>query len=126
MKRYFTTLTSFIFLITLTNACCFIDPATRAQGLIQKGKYEDAIKLLEFQYKSKPNSIPIKSLLAQTYSDYGLALTRDENKPPRVKYPMAKEQLAMALALNPYLKDAKDMYEMIEKIQQSFAANKLE
>jgi hypothetical protein len=29
----------------------------------------------------------------------------------------------MAIALNPYLKDAKDMYEMIEKIQESFRAN---
>ena len=39
---------------------------------------------------------------------------------------MAKEQFAMALALNPYLQDAKDMYEMIEKIQESFKANKVE
>jgi len=110
-------------LITLSTSCCFIDPVTRAQNLSQKGKFADAIKILENEYKNQPNSIPIKSLLAQAYSDYGLALCQDTNKPPKIKYPMAKEQFAMAIALNPYLKDAKDMYEMIEKIQESFRVN---
>lgn len=110
-------------LITLSTSCCFIDPVTRAQNLSQKGKFVDVIKILENEYKNQPNSIPIKSLLAQAYSDYGLALCQDTNKPPKVKYPMAKEQFAMAIALNPYLKDAKDMYEMIEKIQESFRIN---
>lgn len=110
-------------LITLSTSCCFIDPVTHAQNLSQKGKFADAIKILENEYKNQPNSIPIKSLLAQAYSDYGLALCQDTNKPPKVKYPMAKEQFAMAIALNPYLKDAKDMYEMIEKIQESFRVN---
>ena len=110
-------------LITLSTSCCFIDPVTRAQNLSQKGKFADSIKILEDEYKKRPNSIPIKSLLAQAYSDYGLALCQDTNKPPKVKYPMAKEQFAMAIALNPYLKDAKDMYEMIEKIQESFRVN---
>ena len=109
----------------LLTACCFVDPITRAQNLSQKGKFEDAVKILETEYKKQPNSVPIKSLLAQTYSDYGLALCQDVNKPPRVKYPMAKEQFAMALTLNPYLKEAKDMYEMIEKIQDSFRANNI-
>lgn len=110
-------------LITLSTSCCFIDPLTRAQNFSQKGKFVDVIKILENEYKNQPNSIPIKSLLAQAYSDYGLALCQDTNKPPKVKYPMAKEQFAMAIALNPYLKDAKDMYEMIEKIQESFRVN---
>ena len=112
-------------LITLSTSCCFIDPVTRAQNFSQKGKFEDAVKILENEYKNHPNSVPIKSLLAQAYSDYGLALCQDTNKPPRVKYPMAKEQFSMALALNPYLKDAKDMYEVIEKIQESFRANNI-
>ena len=120
MKRIFILL---LLLIQTNNACCFIDPVTRAQNLSQKGKFKDAIKILEVEYKKQPNSIPIKSLLAQAYSDYGLALCQDNDKPPKVKYPMAKEQFAMALALNPYLKDAKDMYEMIEKIQESFRTN---
>ena len=120
MKRIFTLLTLSIFIST---SCCFIDPVTRAQNLSQKGKYGDAVKILENEYKKQSNSIPIKSLLAQAYSDYGLALCQDSNKPPKIKYPMAKEQFAMALASNPYLKDAKDMYEMIEKIQESFHVN---
>lgn len=120
MKR---NLTLLIIPILLSTSCCFIDPMTRAQNFSQKGKFADAIKILETEYKNQPNSVPIKSLLAQSYSDYGLALCQDTNKPPKVKYPMAKEQFSMALALNPYLKDAKDMYEMIEKIQESFRAN---
>ena len=120
MKRIFTLLT---LLILISTSCSFVDPVTRAQNLSQKGKFEDAVKILEQEYKNQPNSVPIKSLLAQSYSDYGLALCQDTNKPPKVKYPMAKEQFAMALVLNPYLKDAKDMYEMIEKIQESFRAN---
>ena len=115
-------LTALLLIIFMTG-CTFVDPVTRAQNLSQKGKFADAIKILENKYKKEPNSIPVKSLLAQTYSDYGLALCQDTNKPPKVKYPMAKEQFAMAIALNPYLKDAKDMYEMIEKIQESFRAN---
>ncbi len=122
MKRIFTLLT---LVILINTSCCFVDPVTRAQNLSQKGKFSDAIKILENEYKKQPNSIPIKSLLAQTYSDYGLALCQDANKPPKVKYPMAKEQFAMAIALNPYLKDAKDMYEMIEKIQESFRTNNI-
>ena len=110
-------------LITLSTSCCFVAPVTRAQNLSQKGKFEDAVKILENEYKKQPNSIPLKSLLAQAYSDYGLSLCQDTNKPPKIKYPMAKEQFAMAIALNPYLKDAKDMYEMIEKIQESFRNN---
>ena len=109
-----------IFLFVFISGCSFVDPVTRAQNLSQKGKFEDAVKILENEYKKQPNSVPIKSLLAQAYSDYGLALCQDTNKPPKVKYPMAKEQFSMALTLNPYLKDAKDMYEMIEKIQESF------
>ena len=109
----------------LSTSCCFIDPVTRAQNLSQKGKFEDAVKILEKEYKKQPNSIPVKSILAQTYSDYGLALCQDTTKPPKVKYTVAKEQFAMALALNPYLKDAKDMYETIEKIQASFESNKI-
>ncbi len=122
MKRIFLLL---LVLIQINTSCCFVDPVTRAQNLSQKGKFADAINILESEYKKQPNSIPIKSLLAQSYSDYGLALCQDTNKPPRVKYPMAKEQFSMALALNPYLKDAKDMYEMIEKIQESFRANNI-
>lgn len=99
---------------------------TRAQNLLQKGKFEEAITILESEYKKQPNSIPIKSILAQTYSDYGLVLCQDDAKPPKIKYPMAKEQFAMALALNPYLKDAKDMYETIEQIQASFEASKID
>ena len=112
-------------LITLSTSCCFIDPITRAQNLSQKGKFSDAVQILENEYKKHPDSIPVKSLLAQAYSDYGLALCQDNDKPPKVKYPLAKEQFSMALALNPYLKDAKDMYEMIEKIQESFRVNNI-
>lgn len=108
------------------NSCSLVDPMTRAQNLSRNGKFEEAVKVLEKEYKTNPDSVPIKSLLAQAYSDYGLALCQDTNKPPKVKYPMAKEQFTMALALNPYLKDAKDMYEMIEKIQASFAANMID
>ena len=126
MKNIFTLLLLLIFLLILISACCFVDPMTRAQNLAGKGKFEEAVAVLENEYKKQPNSVPIKSLLAQAYSDYGLALCQDQNKAPKVKYPMAKEQFAMALALNPYLKDAKDMYEMIEKIQASFAANKID
>ncbi len=120
MKRFFNL---FTILILISTSCCFVDPVTRAQNLSQKGKFGDAIKILENEYKNKPNSIPIKSLLAQAYSDYGIALCQDTTKPPKAKYPMAKEQFSMALTLNPYLKDAKDMYEMIEKIQESFRTN---
>ena len=125
MKKYFT-LFIILHLITVINtSCCLIDPMTKAQNLIKTGKFEDGIKILEKEYALQPNSIPIKSVLAKSYSDYGLALCQDENKPPKVKYPKAKEQFAMALELNPYLTEAKDMYEMIEKIQASFTANKL-
>ena len=119
MKRIFIIL----LLILMNTGCSFIDPVTRAQNLSRKKEFPDAIKILENEYKKQPNSIPVKSLLAQAYSDYGLSLCQDNDKPPKVKYPMAKEQFAMALTLNPYLKDAKDMYEMIEKIQESFRAN---
>ena len=118
--------TLFFLLVILSNSCTLVDPITRAQGLSQKGKFDEAVKVLDKELKTQPNSVPIKSLLAQAYSDYGLALCQDQNKPPKVKYPMAKEQFAMALALNPYLKDAKEMYEMIEKIHASFRANKVE
>ncbi len=120
MKRIFILL---FVLIQINNGCSFVDPVTRAQNLSQKGKFEDAVKILENEYKKQPNSVPVKSLLAQSYADYGLALCQDTAKPPKIKYPMAKEQFAMALTLNPYLKDAKDMYEMIEKIQESFRSN---
>ncbi len=122
MKRFFTLL---VISILISTSCCFVDPVTRAQNLSQKGKFEDAVKILENEYKKQPNSVPVKSLLAQSYADYGLALCQDIAKPPKIKYPMAKEQFAMALTLNPYLKDAKDMYEMIEKIQESFRSNNI-
>lgn len=108
------------------NSCSLVDPITQAQNFARKGKFEEAVKILEKEYKAKPNSVPVKSLLAQAYTDYGLALCQDPDKPPKVKYPLAKEQFAMALVLNPYLKDAKDMYEVIEKIQASFKANNVD
>ena len=116
----------FLVIFTCTGCSSFVDPTTRAQNLARNGKFEEAVKVLEQEYKARPNSVPIKSLLAQAYSDYGLALCQDQSKPPKVKYPLAKEQFAMALALNPYLKDAKEMHEMIEKIQASFRANKID
>ena len=109
-----------VFLLINSSGCNFIDPMTRAQNLMQKGKFPEAISILENEHKLKPLSVPIKTILAQTYSDYGIVLCEDQNKPPKIKYPMAKEQFAMALALNPNLTDAKDMYEMIEKIQAAF------
>lgn len=112
--------------VLLSNSCSFIDPLTKAQNLVQKGKYEEAVKVLEKEFKSKPNSLPVKSLLAHVYSDYGIAICRDQSKPPRLKFSLAKEQFAMALALDPYSKDAKDMYEMVEKIQASFRVNKVD
>lgn len=116
-----------LFLISiLISGCSFQDPIVRSQELSRKGNFAEAIKVLDGELKKNPNSVPIKSLLAQAYSDYGLALCQDTNKPPKVKYPMAKEQFLMALALNPYLQDAKDMAEMIDKIQDSFKANKVE
>ncbi len=116
----------FTALILLNTSCSLVDPTTQAQAFSRQGKFEEAVKILEKEYNKQSDSVPMKSLLAQAYSDYGLALCQDQNKPPRVKYPLAKEQFAMALVLNPYLKDAKDMYEMIEKIQASFAANKID
>ena len=115
--------TLFIFLFLINTSCTFtlVDPMAQAQNLMQKGKFQEAVKMLEKEYKKQPDSVPVKSILAQTYSDYGLALCQDQDKPPKIKYPMAKEQFAMALALNPYLKDAKDMLEMIEKIQAQLA-----
>lgn len=113
-------------LIALSSSCAFTDPLVRAQSLSQKGKFEEAIKVLESEQKKQPNSIPIKSILAQTYSDYGLTLCQDTSKPPKVKYTQAKEQFSMALELNPYLSEAKEMHEMIEKIQASFKANKVD
>lgn len=122
--------TPFIVLITLTiglTACSsLVDPVTRAQDLIKRGKLSDAIYNLEKEYKKRPDSVPIKSILARAYSDYGLAICQDESKLPKVKYKMAKEQFAMALALNPYLTDAKEMYELIEKIQASITTSKLD
>ncbi|OGI20742.1 MAG: hypothetical protein A3B68_09395 [Candidatus Melainabacteria bacterium RIFCSPHIGHO2_02_FULL_34_12] len=96
---------------------------TRAQNHSQKGEFPKAIKILENELKLNPDSVPIKTLLAQAYSDYGLALCQDQNKPPKVKYPMAKENFVKALALNPNLEDAKQMYKMIEEIQASLEAN---
>ena len=115
-----------LFLSLLTGGCSFFDPVSKAQHLTNKGKYDDAIKILNKEIEKKPESVPLKSVLAQTYSDYGLALCQDPNKSPKVKYTKAKEQFAMALALNPYLTDAKDMYEMIEKIQESFEKNSID
>ena len=110
----------------LLSACSFTNPIEKAQNLAQVGKFDEAIKILENEYSKQPKSVPIKSLLAQTYSEYGLALCQDNSKPPKIKYPMAKEQFAMALELNPYLKEAKEMYDVIERIQASFKANKID
>ena len=123
MKKYFIL---FLLLTLIISGCCFVDPVSKAQNLLQKGEFEKGIKIFENELKKQPNSVSVKSLLAQAYSDYGLALCQDTEKLPKIKYPMAKEQFAMALALNPYLKDAKDMYEMIEKIQASFTENKVD
>lgn len=123
MKKILTLLFPLLFIVS---GCSFQDPITRSQELSKKGKFPEAIKVLQDELKKSPDSVPVKSLLAQAYSDYGLALCQDVNKPPRVKYPMAKEQFSMALALNPYQQDAKEMYEMIEKIQESFRQNKME
>lgn len=109
-----------IIFVTLCSACSLGDPISKAQIYIQKGNYTEAIKTLEKEFKSKPKSIPIKSLLAKTYSDYGLALCQDTAKEPKIRYGLAKEQFAMALELNPYLTDAKEMYEMIVQIQEAF------
>ena len=122
MSKIFLTI---FFVALLSFGCCFIDPMTRAQDLSQKGKFKEAVKILESEHKKQPNSVPVQSLLAQAYSDYGLALCQDADKPPKEKYPLAKEQFAMALTLNPYLKDAKEMYDTIQKIQESFESNKL-
>ena len=107
----------FAIVISLSTSCSFGDPLSGAQSLARSGKYEEAINLLEKELNEKPDSVPVKSILAQTYSDYGLALCQDPDKPPKIKYNRAREQFSMALALNPYLTDAKDMLEMIEKIQ---------
>lgn len=115
-----------IVLILSSYSCSFIDPVTKAQNLATKGQFEGAIKILEKEYKKNHNSVSVKSLLSQIYSDYGLALCQDVNKSPKVKYTKAKEQFAMALTLNPYNQDAKEMYQTIEKIQTSFETNKVE
>ena len=111
--------------IALLAGCSFGNQVERAQDLAQVGKFEEAIKILENEYKNQPKSVPLKSLLAQTYSDYGLVLCQDNSKPPKIKYTKAKEQFAKALQLNPYLKDAQDMYDVIERIQASFKTNKI-
>lgn len=119
----------FIYLIVLSftlTACNLFNPVSKARHLASKGNFEEAIKILETEYKKDSGSVPIKSILAQTYSDYGLALCQDNEKPPKIKYPLAKEQFAMALELNPYLTDAKEMYEMIEKIQAQLAESMID
>lgn len=115
-----------LFIELTFTSCSFLNPISRAQNFASRGKFEEAIEILEKEKSKKPESVPIKSILAQTYSDYGLALCQDPNKSPKVKYTKAKEQFEKALALNPYLTDAKEMNEMIEKIQESFAKNKID
>lgn len=107
-------------------SCSFLDPVSKAQSLLRQGKFNEAITILEAEQKKKPKSVPLKSILAKAYSDHGLALCQDPDKPPKVKYNLAKEQFQKALALNPYLTDAKDMLEMIEKIQAHLAESMIE
>lgn len=112
-----------LLILTITlicTSCAAADPLTRAQSFTSKGKYEEAIKLLESEMEKRPKSIPVKSLLAQIYSDYGLSICQDSELEPREKYPLAKKKFAKALELNPYLTEAKEMHETIEKIQAAF------
>lgn len=111
-------------LVFIGSGCSFVNPITKAQNLARKGKYQQAIKILEKEFKADSNSVPLRTILAQAYSDYGLALCQDKSKSPSEKYTKAKEQFAMALTLNPNLVDARDMYEMIEKIQASIMLGK--
>ena len=124
MRKKFILFIIIIGLLVLNNSCSLIDPLTQAQNFSKRGKFQEAIKVLEKELKTKPSSVPVKTLLAQAYSDYGLALCQDKDKPPRVKYPMAKENFAKALALNSNLEDAKEMYKMIEQIQTAMKAQK--
>ena len=124
MRKRFTLFTILLGLSVLNNSCSLIDPMTQAQNCSKRGKFEKAVSILEKELQSKPNSVPVKTLLAQAYSDYGLVLCQNENKPPRVKYPMAKENFAMALAINPNLEEAKEMYKMIEQIQAAMKSGK--
>ena len=121
---FFILFTILLGLLVLNTSCSFVDPMTQAQNFSKRGKFEESIKVLEKELQSKPNLVPVKTLLAQAYSDYGLVLCQDKNKPPRVKYPMAKENFAKALAINPNLEDAKEMYKMIEQIQMAMKTKK--
>lgn len=109
-----------IFILTLISGCTSVDPQTKAQSFISKGNYEKAINILEEELKKDPESVPIKSLLAQTYSDYGLVICQDTKKAPKDKYPLAKTKFQKAVELNPYLDEAKEMVKMIEEIETEF------
>lgn len=102
-------LTSLV-IVLFASSCSSSKQLIEAKELIESHKYPEAIELL----KSSSGS-SAKKLLAEAYLNYGISLIREQEGVER--YALAKEQLEQAVKADPNNKAARDLYQMVIKMQ---------
>ncbi len=84
-----------------------------AQDYLSNERYQEAISVL-----SPITSKNGKKALAQAYVEYGISILRNRETEKSEKYPLAKEQFELALDNDPKSKVARDLYQMIIKVNE--------
>ena len=87
-----------------------------SQILLNSGKYEEAIQMLEESYKSNPTLDSLKPALANAYLQYGNFLMYKSDLPPQQKYRKALFEYRRVLAVDPSNVEAKQNKDLIEGI----------
>lgn len=100
--------------ITLSLCSCssMTEDIGQATELLNQQKYQEAISLLGDFHSSKS-----KKLLSEAYTDYGIAALRDKSIGKTERYRLAQERFKKAFETNAKNTKAKDLYEMLNKLQ---------
>lgn len=89
-----------------------------ARKLILDGKYKEAIESLDKQYKAHPDSAAVKAALADAHYASGEQFLKNDQLPPREKYPNALKEYRTVLTFDKDSKRAQARIQQIEAIYQ--------
>lgn len=88
----------------------------KAKKLSKEGKHDEAIAILEAEFKKTPKDPELKTALGEVYTASGESVMFNESLPPFRKYPAALRSFRKAVEYDANAKKAKEHIATIEGI----------
>lgn len=121
MKKYLflSIIVTFVFAAGCSEKKVNAEKLNHANALVNSGKFEEGVDLLDALAKESPNDVALKQSLVSGHLKYANYFMYNDSLPPKVKYPSALKHYRAVLKVDPSNQNAKEGADMIISIYNS-------